>query len=190
VITASLSVVASFSARSQTRIGLTMCQYIQETDFESLRPLKRLSPDALRTLQNADKAKLKQTEKEMFTTYIALSAPDRAPNGRAFTISEKAELVEFCWQNREQFYADCPCLAVEHALKTARTSNALRKPSESDGPDLQHAAVALPYCDVFYSRDGYQVQCAAVAKTALRKALNLGVLCKNPAELAAVVNAF
>src|SRR5215469_4327485 len=54
VITPSLSVVDSFFAGAQTRIGLTICQFIRETDFGGLRPLKRLSPEALRTLQRAD----------------------------------------------------------------------------------------------------------------------------------------
>jgi hypothetical protein len=28
-------------------------------------------------------------------------------------------------------------------------------PIESDGPDLQHAAVAMAYCDIFFAADGY-----------------------------------
>ena len=188
-ITPSLSVVDSFFAGAQTRIGLTICQFIRETDFAGLRPLKRLSPEALRTLQDADRTPLKQKEKEMFEAWIAVSIPDRAPDGRAFTVSEKAELVAFCWQHKKQFFTECRCLAVENALTTARTNNVRRKPTESDGPDLQHAAVALAYCDVFYSRDRYQAQCAAAARKAL-KTMALGVVCATPVELAETMAAF
>ena len=63
VITPSLSVVDSFFAGAQTRIGLTICQFISETDFGGLRPLKRLSPEALRTLQRADRTTMRQKER-------------------------------------------------------------------------------------------------------------------------------
>ena len=186
-ITPSLSVVDSFLVGAQTHIGLTICQFIRETDFSGLPPLKRLSPEALRTLQGANRTKEK--EKKTFEAWLAVSIPDHAPDGRAFTVSEKAELVEFCWQHRKQFFAECRCLAVEDALTTARTSDARRNPTESDGPDLQHAAVALAYCDVFYSRDGYQVQCAVSARNAL-KTMGLGMVCATPEGLAETIAAF
>jgi len=189
VITSSLSVVDSFFTGSKTRIGLTARQFIRETDFSSLRPLKQLAPDALRTLQSADRKTLKRMEKQMFEAWIAPSIPDRGPDGRAFTVTEKAELLAFCWLHKKQFLAECRCLAVEDALGTVRTSNAMRNPSDSDGPDLQHAAVGLAYCDIFYSRDGYQAQCAAAAFAAL-KALQLGTVCATPAAfLAAATSA-
>jgi hypothetical protein len=56
---------------------------------------------------------------------------------------------------------------VENALTTARANDANRYRTESDGLDLQHAAVALAYCDIFYSRDAYQPQCAMVGRKAL-----------------------
>lgn len=125
----------------------------------------------------------------MFQAWIAVSIPDRAPDGRALTVSERAELVAFCWQHKRQFFTECRCLAVENALTTHRTSNAQRKPTESNGPDLQHAAVALAYCDVFYSRDGYQAQCAAQARNAL-KTMDLGIVCATPVALAETIAAF
>jgi hypothetical protein len=154
-ITSSLSVVDSFFAGVQTRIGLTARQFIRETDFASLHPLKRLSPDALR---------------------------------RALTTPEKAKLLAFRWQRKRQFFVECRCLAVEDALTTARTGNAMRQPTESDGPDLQHAAVALAYCDIFYSRDGYQTQCAVAARKVL-ESIGLGAVCSTPAELADAIAA-
>jgi hypothetical protein len=54
--------------------------------------------------------------------------------------------------------------------------------------DLQHAAVALAYCDVFYSRDRYQVHCAGSARNIL-KTMGLSAICFTPAELAAAVAA-
>src|SRR5665213_1378457 len=114
-ITPSLSVVDSFFAGAQTRVGLTICQFIRETDFASLRPLKRLSPDALSTLQGADRTILKRMKKEMFEAWIMVSIPDRDPDGRAFTLSQKADLLAFCWQHKKDFFAECPCLAVEDA---------------------------------------------------------------------------
>jgi hypothetical protein len=150
--------------------------------------LKRLSPDALRALQNADQKTRKRKEKEMFDAWIGLSIPDRGPDGRALTIPEKTDLLAFCWQHKKQFFVECRCLAVEHALTTARTSDAMRQPTESDGPDLQHAAVALAYCDIFYSRDGYQAQCAASARNVL-KAMGLSAVCSTPAALAATIAA-
>jgi hypothetical protein len=187
-ITPTLSGVDYFFAGARTRIGLTMCQFIHETDFAGLHPLKRLSPDALRKFQSVDRMTLKQKEREIFEAWIAVSIPDRAPNGHDFTVSEKAELVAFCWQHRKQFFAECRCLAVENALTTARTNDVRRNPTESDGLDLQHAAVALAYCDVFYSKDRYQLVCAAVARGAL-KTMGLGVICATPMELAGAVAA-
>jgi hypothetical protein len=187
-ITSSLSVVDSFFAGAQTRIGLTARQFIRETDFASLQPLKRLSPDALRTFQCADRKTRKGKEKEIFDAWIGSSIPDRGPDGRALTIPEKADLLVYCWQHKRQFFVECHCLAVEDALTTARTSDAMRHPTESDGPDLQHAAVALAYCDIFYSRDGYQTQCAVSARNAL-KAMGLSAVCSTPAALAAAIAA-
>lgn len=187
-ITSSLSVVDSFFAGAQTRIGLTARQFIREIDFARLHPLKRLSPDALRTFQSADPKTRKDKEKEIFDAWIGSSIPDRGPDGRALTIPEKADLLAFCWQHKRQFFVECRCLAVEDALTTARTSDARRQPTESDGPDLQHAAVALAYCDIFYSMDGYQAQCAASARKVL-KSMGLSAVCSTPAALAAAIAA-
>jgi hypothetical protein len=163
-ITSSLSVVDSFLAGAQARIGLTPRQFIRETDFARLLPLKRLSPTALTTMQSAERKTLKRMDRQIFDAWIGPLIPGRGPDGRALTIQEKADLLAFCWQHKKQFFAACRCLAVEDALTRARTSNAMRQPAESDGMDLQHATVALAYCDIFYSRDGYQAQCATEAR--------------------------
>jgi hypothetical protein len=188
-ITPSLTVVDSFFAGSHTRIGLTARQFIRGIDFAALQPVRRLSPDALRTLQGADRKVLRAKKREIFDAWIAPLIPDRGPDGRALTIAEKAELLASCWAGRKQFLAECPCLAVEDVLTTARTADPTRNPTDSDGPDLQHAAVALAYCDVFFSRDGYQGQCAGVARRSL-KTMDLAVVCSTPVELAAAADAF
>jgi len=95
--------------------------------------------------------------------------------------------LAFCWQHKKQFFLGCRCLAVEDALTTARTSDAMRQPTESDGLDLQHVAVALAYCDVFYSRDRYQVQCASLARKAL-KSVGLSWVCSSPEELSTAIS--
>jgi hypothetical protein len=183
----SLTVVASFCAGPQARFGLTAREFIREIDFASLQPLKRLSPQALLTLQGADRKTLKIKDKEMFDAWIAPSIPDRGPDGRALTAAQKEELLAFCWQHRTQFLVECRCL-VEDALTRARTSDPGRNPTESDGPDPQHAAVALAYCDLFFSRDGYQTQCATTARNALTT-MQLGTVCTTSPSLAAAVAA-
>ena len=70
----------------------------------------------------------------MFEAWIAVSMPNCAPDGHAFKVAEKAELVAFCWQQKKQFFAECRSLAVEDALTTARTNDAQRNPRESDNP--------------------------------------------------------
>jgi hypothetical protein len=188
-ITPSLSVVDSFFASGQTRTGLTARQFIRGIDFASLRPSKRLSPNALKNLQNANPKTRKLKEEKDFTAWIEPLIPDRGPDGHALTISEKTDLLAFCWQREKLFLRDCRCLAVEDALTTARTSDPRRSPTESDGLDLQHAAVALAYCNIFYSRDGYQTQCAALARKALTTAglSGLSAVCRTPKELATAI---
>jgi hypothetical protein len=188
-ITSSLSVVDSFFAGPQTRIGLTISQFVRETDFAALSPSRRLSPEALRTLQSAGRTTLKKKEGEIFEAWIVESIPDVGPNGVAFTVSEKGALLTFCWQRKSQFFGECRCLAVEDALFSQRTNNAQRNPTESDGPDLQHTAVALAYCDVFYSRDRYQIQCAVAAQNSLRT-LELSVVCDSSVGLGKTIAAF
>lgn len=181
-IATSLSAVLSFFEGAQPRIGLTARQFIRETDFTSLHHFKSQSPTALRTVQKADPKTLKHMEKEIFDSWIGKSIPYRDPDGRALTVLEKADLLTFCWQHKKQLFAECPCLAVEDALTTARTSDATRNPTESDGPDLQHTAVALAYCNIFYSRDGYQTHCATSARNQLGM-MKLGAVCSTPAAL-------
>lgn len=175
-VTPSLSVVASFFTGAQIEIGLTARKFIGQLDYDLLRPLRRLTPDALKVWQAADSVTRKAKEYEIFDAWIRPSIPTRDPDGRALTREQQAELLMFCRQNKAAFLSECRSLAVEDALSAARTGDARRNPGESDGPDLQHAAIALPYCDVFLSRDRYQVWCAESAHAAL-KPMTLARVC-------------
>jgi hypothetical protein len=186
-LTLLLSVVDSFFKGARPRVGLTARQFIRETDLASLERLKVLSPSALRQLQDVDRKTRKSQERRVFESWIAPSIPDRDPDGRLLTVRQMAELLAFCWQHKKKFFAACSCLAVEDALTTARTNDANRNPTESDGLDLEHAAVALAYCDIFYSRDAYQAQCATVARKALTT-LSLANVCATPAALNAALD--
>lgn len=185
VTTPSLSVVDSFFLGRETRIGLTLRQLIRGIDYAQLLPLKKLSPRALATLQMTDRKVLVEKQKEIFLAWIGPSIPEHDPDGRAFTVSQKADFLNFCHQHQAQFLAECRSLAVEDALTAARARDARRNPKESDGLDLQHAAMALPYCDVFFTRDRYQGMCAEAARTSLAT-LDLAALCTTPEELATI----
>ena len=188
VITPSLSVVDYFLSGSDMRIGLTAEQFIRGTDYRMLNPLKKLSPESQTTMKAADPTVLKEKDQEIFTGWIGQSIPLWGPDGKLFTAVARAELAKFCCQNRPQFLAACPSMAVEDAVTKDRTNDRMRKPTESDGPDLQHTAVAIAYCDIFFTRDGYQARNAGFARRML-KGTRLAELCTDPDQLAKVVAA-
>ena len=98
-----LSVVDSYFAGALTRVGLTPHRFIAETDFRMLQAEKRHAPAALRTLQSADRAKLRQIEKTMFEAWIRPNIPDTDPSGRLLKVSEKEALLQFCRQSLKPF---------------------------------------------------------------------------------------
>ena len=187
VLTKHLSVVEFFAAKGYARVCLTARQVVADGQFKQLDGLRRLAPDALRTLQSTTVKQRKAVEHELFISWIGESIPDRDPTGRALTRDEKAQLAEFCWQRRKGFYEECRSLAAENALGEARFSNPHRKPEEADGPDLQHAAMALPYCDLFLTRDGYLATCAEQAHQTMGPA-NLARICRTPDEVASAAS--
>jgi len=188
VITPSLSVVDYFLSGSEMHIGLTAEQFIRGIDYNMLNPLKKLSPESQTTMKTAEPAVLKEKDAEIFTGWIGKSIPLWGPDGKLFTAAARAELAQFCEQNRTQFLAACPSMAVEDAVTTDRTNDRMRKPCESDGPDLQHTAVAMAYCDIFFTRDGYQARNAGVARRML-KGMPLAELCTDTDQLARAVGA-
>jgi hypothetical protein len=182
-ITPYLSLAESHFPGSKGIVGLTPLQFIRGIDYTWLRSYRQYSPQALTTMQNADPKLRRQQEKDTFFECIEQSIPVHDPDERAFTASQRKEFLQFCYDNEVQFFAECRSLGVEHALVTVRTSDPGRKPTESDGPDLQHSAMALPYCDIFFTRDGFQTKCAKFAKNRL-PAMGLAALCTTPEQLA------
>lgn len=162
-----LSGVVYHFAGHLTRIGLTAQQFVEETDFRLLQREKAATPAALRTLQSAERAKLREVKRQMFDAWIAGLIPDVDPSGRLLKKSEKQELLDFCWKNERAFLVGCRAIATEDALSVVRTSNPRRNPTESDGIDLHHAVVGLAYGAMFATCDGYQGQCALAAKKTL-----------------------
>jgi hypothetical protein len=188
VITPSLSVVDHFLSGSEMRIGLTAEQFISGIDYQTLNPLKKLSPEAQSTMKATNSKVLKEKDHEIFTGWIWQSIPLRGPNGKLFTSVARTDLAEFCFQNRRHFLAACPSMAVEDAVTTDRANDRMRKPTESDGPDLMHTAVAMAYCDIFFTRDKYQARNSDAASRML-KGIRLAELCTDPNQLAQSVDA-
>jgi hypothetical protein len=187
-ITPALSVVDYFLSGTSMRIGLTAEQFISETDYGKLNPLKLLSPEAQATMKAADPAALKEKDREIFTGWVGQSIPVWGPSGKLLTEIARSELAEYCFQNRPQFLASCPSMAVEDAVTTDRTADQKRQPQDSDGPDLQHAAVAMAYCDIFLTGDGYQARTCCVARRAL-KGMRLAQVYTNPDQLVQAIPA-
>ncbi|MBP2309972.1 hypothetical protein GBZ48_26240 [Azospirillum melinis] len=158
-----LSMAASMLPGCLPEIGLTPEKFIDSIDFSELNRYRHLSPDALRTMQNFDAATIKEKEDEVFRIWISLSLPDISHENRIFTKLEKKNFLEFCVKNKQNFFKECPAFSIEHNLTKARTKNKKRNPHPSDSEDLQHAIIALAYCDIFYSMDGFLVQCAQFA---------------------------
>jgi len=182
-----LSVVDSYFAGALTRVGLTPHRFIAETDFKMLQAEKKHTPAALRTLQNAEKAKLRQIERAMFDAWIGPNIPDADPSGRLLKTMEKDALLHLCYERKTEFLAACHAIAAEDALSSVRTSDPRRNPTESDGADLQHAVIGLAYADIFATADGYQGQCAIAAQKAL--GAGYATVFRDPAELSALASA-
>jgi hypothetical protein len=180
-ITASFSVANYFLSGPLTVIGETPKQFISGIDFETLNPLKKLSPAAQTTLKAVDRAALKRKEPEIFTGWIGQSVPLWAPDGKPFTREERADLAGWCYERRKQFLWECPSLAVEDAITADRSRDRARKPIETDGPDLEHTAVGLAYCDIFCTGDGYQANSADAARRML-SGFRLADVCRTPEE--------
>lgn len=182
-----LSVVDSHFVGALARIGLTLHRFVAETDFKILEAEKKRTPAALRTLQSAARAQLRQIDKAMFEAWIRPNIPDADPSGRLLRAVEKDALLQFCYERKKTFLAACRSIAVEDALSVARTRDARRNPTESDGADLQHAVIGLAYADIFATADGYQGQCAIAAQKALGP--GYAALLRNPEDLTALVGA-
>jgi hypothetical protein len=145
VITPHLSVVDAHLAGASAQVGLTARSFIERTDFAGIERQKKLAPSALSTLQAVDRKTFKSRQDEVFKRWIENLIPAAGPGGKLLSIKEKAELINYCYAYRNEFFSACPALAVEDALTAARTANPNRKPQTSDGIDLMHTVIALEY---------------------------------------------
>jgi hypothetical protein len=156
-----------YHSGTQTRIGLTPRGWIDGIDFARVAKLKELAPDALRRLQAVDRKTFRTRQNEVFKAWIKGLIPKFDPDETPFTVARQAELLDWCEASQTLFFDVCPSLAVEDALTSARTTDPRRKPRRSDGIDMMHSAIALPYCDYFLIRDGFARTCATQAIKAL-----------------------
>ena len=73
--------------------------------------------------------------------------------------------IDYLVANTDRVRELCPAIAVEHCLTRIRQTEEF-VPEESDAADLQHATVAVAYCDFFVSDDKMLVEhCQRTAKT-------------------------
>jgi hypothetical protein len=184
VFTPFLSVMASFWYGPNTPIGLTPRELIDRFNYTFLNPLKKLSPQAQASMKAADPKVLKKKDHDMFVAWIKRLIPTHDPDFRPLAAAAQAELGEFCYRNRLAFLAECPGLAVEDALTDHRIGDRRRKPTETDGPDGQHTVMALAYCNIFFTTDGYQASSAKTIRHKL-KTMHLAEICERPEQLAA-----
>jgi len=62
------------------------------------------------------------------------------------------EYLEYILDHIDQVFLECPTIAIEEQLTKIRVRDNFQ-PTDSDAADLQHALVALAYCDHFVSDD-------------------------------------
>jgi hypothetical protein len=162
-----LSVVDSYHAGAQARIGLTARGWIAGIDFARIDHPKDLAPNALKILQAVDPKDFKKRQDDIFKPWIRGLIPTIGPDGRGLPVVRREELLDHCLNNQDRFFAACRSLAVEDALTAARVANRQRSPQRSDGIDLMHSVIALSYCDHFLVRDGFVAACADDATRAV-----------------------
>jgi hypothetical protein len=150
--------------RAKVPLGCNARKFVELfSGIEQLDEVKRRTVESLKTLQTADPKKKRLIEPQVFREWVLPKMPDADPCGRLLTKATQTEIAEHCHANRKEFYKSCPAMAVEDALGEIRTRDANRKPEEPDTLDLQHSVVALAYCNIFVTADGYVYQCATQA---------------------------
>ena len=172
VFTEYLSVLLSHYLGADAPLGCTAKKWVE--NIHGNMPLKDIYSSknetvrALKTLQNTDTKKKKDSNADVFRTLVFSKVPDRYQENRPIIISEKEKIVKYCYDNKDKFYLDCPAMAVEDKLCDIRTQDHNRKPKESDAVDLQHSVLALAYCDAFITGDGYIFRCVKQAERKLK----------------------
>jgi hypothetical protein len=156
-LTPYLSVMLSFEFGSKVPLGLTAKRLVEEI-MPHLAPIheaKSAAVSALKTLQAATAKQKKQVEEEVFKQSVARQLPRVAPDDKAISPERQVELVQSCFDMKAQFHAECPAIAVEHAMYVLRSQDPKRNPEKQDAIDLQHGVAGLAYCDYFLTRDGF-----------------------------------
>jgi hypothetical protein len=103
VFTPHLSVVDSFHAGAQARIGLTPRQWIAGVAFTRYSGLKDLAPTALRILQGLGNKAIAKRQREIFKAWIEPYIPTVGPDGKALSTVQRAALLDYCEAHRERF---------------------------------------------------------------------------------------
>jgi hypothetical protein len=162
-VTPSLSAMNSIYMGAKSPLALTTAELVNGIDTKMLQSSKLLSKMSLTFLQSISKGDWKAKRQEMFRAVVAEFIPAIGPDGRALLKTQIADTLDLCWQKRDAFYAACPTFAVDDMMCEVRTSTPGRNSSRSDGIDLAHALVALPYCDAFLVHERYLQMCAQYA---------------------------
>ena len=174
-----LSTVMSYHTRPL--VGATAATWITAVDSHEIAEAKRLTVRSLRTLQAATKQQKRQIADQTFREWVYPKIPLHDPDNSFMNKQQKEQLAVFCYANVDQFYRECPAMAVEHYLCEARTRDPNRVPEEPDAIDLQHGVLALSYCDSFVTGDRYAFSTSAHAIKSL-PALSLATLHRNLEE--------
>jgi len=114
---------------------------------DPLRQAIAQTPNAIRIGRDAMKdGRLKALEYVVDTEYLRGLTPPRARHHVDKLVNRMSRVLEAC-----------PAIAVENNLTRIRMIEDF-KPEEGDASDLQHATVALAYCDYFVSDDRMLVE--------------------------------
>lgn len=132
--------------------------------FATIDQQKDALVEALRTLQNADREKLKAIDEQVFFHHLAALLPRYRPNGKAIGPQTWAEMLQFCNERKVELYRLSPALFAENELGNKRRQDVRRQPNRGDAADLMHATLGLAYCDYFVTNDGFVVSCAEFAR--------------------------
>lgn len=168
----------SFSSHLKENFGIlvrddySIIDYISNSRPENLKPIavqQHQMTLALQTLQTIGKKKLAEIEEEAFIRYIATRLPLATPDGSPADFDMQYAMARFCYEKKQLLYKLSPAIFAEEELGRARRQDATRRPRPSDAADLMHCVVALAYCDVFITNDGFAHRCCEQAGSALAR---------------------
>lgn len=154
-----LSIVLSYLDGDGRSLGITARRFLEETDVKALVGPMNDSASALASLQKASAKQRRVVEPIAFRGWM-YGLLERDAHNKPVPRRRRLNLSRDCLQRKRDVLTACRAIAAEDALYQLRTNDPSRRPRPSDGPDLQHSVMALAYCDVFLSNDGYVQNCA------------------------------